>query len=313
MPKWSHMDKEVVKEQLLDYNRQFKRKMGNFKSFEIVFDYINFLASEPYTVKVLTTLVDYIEKQGEILGDKDLTNISLDLSKPDSLAKMPIFKREFKAWQEDLINKKEPQIMSGLPIYFTLLIEIATIIQSIKDSQKAGDIEEAKRLIEEVKDKSLSVVDLSMLKGTEIKKITYGQYIDVAMELVNKFIIDDLDAQALLDNEKPQAQISFDKEKSVLYYRGKPIKIAKQKRPPLEHYILECIFSKDDISDPADFSEIYRDFFKEDYNEDKKWTFRSACDNLNEKVRIGTNSVVDKFIIYSTEKLGWCKIDKKYL
>jgi len=85
------MDKEKIKEQLLDYNRQFKRMSGAFKSFEIVFDYMSFLASEPYIVNILNPLIDYIEKESNNLeqGVDSLENITIDLSTSDGLTKIP--------------------------------------------------------------------------------------------------------------------------------------------------------------------------------------------------------------------------------
>ena len=35
------MTTDKIKDQLIDFNRQFKKNSGHFKSFEIIFDYIN--------------------------------------------------------------------------------------------------------------------------------------------------------------------------------------------------------------------------------------------------------------------------------
>lgn len=59
-----------IKGKLLDYNRQFKKLAGTFKSFEIVFDYMNFLASESYIADVLNPLIDCIEKESELLDEQ---------------------------------------------------------------------------------------------------------------------------------------------------------------------------------------------------------------------------------------------------
>ncbi len=45
------MTKEAIKEQLRSFDRQFKRVMGYFESYNIIFNYINFLDSEPYIKK----------------------------------------------------------------------------------------------------------------------------------------------------------------------------------------------------------------------------------------------------------------------
>jgi len=180
------MTTDQIKDKLLDYNRQFKKLAGTFKSFEIVFDYMNFLASEPYIVNALNPIIDYIEKQSAILDEQSedaLNNIVIDFTSPDGLTKIPIFKDKFKIWQEDYNNKRDPNIMAGLPIYFTLLSGVAGLIQEIKDLQKDGNTEQAKQLVEEIKEKSLSVIDTSNIKGYEMKRMTYGQYIDVSRRL----------------------------------------------------------------------------------------------------------------------------------
>ncbi len=309
------MDKEKIKEQLLDYNRQFKRMSGTFKSFEIVFDYMSFLASEPYIVNILNPLIDYIEKESESLdklATDDLQNLVIDYRSPDGLTKIPIFKDKFKIWQEDYNNKRDPNIMAGLPIYFTLLSGIAGLIQEIKDLQKNGNIEQAKQLVGEIKEKSLSVIDTSNIKGYEMKRMTYGQYIDVSMELVNKLIIDEIDSEALLNNEKPKQALSFNN--GLLNIRGQEIKITLKNERPVDHYILEAIFANGDFNEQTSFMEIAEDFRKVEYDGQNDWpTYRHACDNLNEKISKATNNKIIGFITYTTGKTGWCKINQKYL
>lgn len=309
------MTTDQIKDKLLDYNRQFKKLAGTFKSFEIVFDYMNFLASEPYIVKVLNPIIDYIEKESAILekqGEDALNNIVIDFTSPDGLTKIPIFKDKFKIWQEDYNNKRDPNIMAGLPIYFTLLSGVAGLIQEIKDLQKSGNIEQAKQLVEEIKEKSLSVIDTSNIKGYEMKRMTYGQYIDVSMELVNKLIIDEIDSESLLKNEKPKQALSF--KNGLLNIRGQEIKITLKNERPVDHYILEAIFANGDFDEQVSFMEIAEDFRKVGYDGQNDWsTYRHACDNLNKKISKATDNKIIGFITYTTGKTGWCKINKKYL
>lgn len=304
-----------IKDKLLDYNRQFKKFAGTFKSFEIVFDYINFLASEPYIVNTLNPIINYIEKESEILDEQtteDLQNLVIDYSSPDGLTKIPIFKDKFKIWQEDINNKRDPNIMAGIPLYFTLLSGVAGLIQEIKDLQKDGNIEQAKQLVEEIKEKSLSVIDTSNIKGHEMKRMTYGQYIDVSMELVNKLIIDEIDSEALLNNEKPKQALSF--KNGLLNIRGQEIKITLKNERPVDHYILEAIFANGDFNEQVSFMEIAEDFRKVEYDGQNDWsTYRHACDNLNEKISKATDNKIIGFITYTTGKTGWCKINQKYL
>lgn len=311
------MTTKQIKKELIDYNRQFKKNMGGFKSFEIVFDYINFLTSEPYIVNVLKPLIDYIDKESAILdkqSEDDFNNIVIDFTTPNGLTKIPIFKDKFKVWQEDFNNKKESNIMEGLPLCFTLLSAVFFMIQEIKDCQKAGDVENVKRLIEAVKEKSLSVVDTSNIKGYEMKRMTYGQHLDSSMELVNKLIIDEIDSEALLDNEKPKSPLSFDSDKSRLYIRGQKIEITLKNERPIDHYILKAIFANNDFDDQTSFMEIAEDFRNVEYDGENDWpTYRHACDNLNEKIAKATDNKIIGFIYHTNGKTGWCKIDQKYL
>ena len=57
------MTTDKIKDQLIDFNRQFKKNSGHFKSFEVIFDYISFLNSEPYLKDLLAPLLSYVNKQ----------------------------------------------------------------------------------------------------------------------------------------------------------------------------------------------------------------------------------------------------------
>ena len=150
------------------------------------------------------------------------------------------------------------------------------------------------------------------IKNFPEKAITSAQFLDSSMEIINKHIIDTIDSQAFLEGNKPISPISFDLENSILYIRGQEIKITLKNDKPIDHYILEAIFSKEDLKEQTDFVEIAEDTIKEDYN--SNWQrFRNACDNLNQKIAKATDNKIPDFIIYTTGKTGWCKINQKYL
>ncbi len=313
------MTTDKIKNQIISYCRQFKQNSGHLKSFEVVFDYINFLKSEPYLNELLSPIFAYVDKQMAIIAEmaKDpkksqaMDNISFDLFKPANFSDVPVFNQEFKGWQKNINNKENISIMTGLSVYLMNLILVAGSIQEIKDCQKAGDSERAKELIEAIKDESFSVVASDNIKGMKPTVFTSAQYIDSSMELVSKYIIDNIDAQALLNSDKPLSPISFDKEKSILYIRGQEIKIALKSEKPIDHYILEAIFAKD-LTEQTDFVEISEDYLKEDY-EGNRQRFRHACDKLNRKISKATSNKINDFIFYTTEKNGWCQINHKYL
>jgi hypothetical protein len=314
------MTTDKIKDQIISYCRQFKQNSGHLMSFEIVFNYINFLKTEPFLNEMLSPIFAYVDRQMAIIAEmakdpqksQEMDNISFDLLKPANFSNVPVFNQEFKGWQKNIQNKENISIMTGLSVYLMNLVLVASSIQEIKDCQKAGNSERVKELIEAIKDESFSVVASDNIKGIKPTIFTSAQYIDSSMELVSKYIIDNIDAQTLLSGDKPLMPVSFDKEKSILYIRGQEIKIMLKNDKPLDHYILEAIFAKEDLTEQTDFVEIAEDIIKEDYN--GNWQrYRHACDKLNQKITKATSNKINGFIEYSTGKTGWCKINQKYL
>lgn len=313
------MTTDKIKDQLIDFNRQFKKNSGHFKSFEVIFDYVSFLKSEPYLKELLDPLFAYVNKQLEIMKgtakspekSQEFDNISMDILDPSTLSGMPVFSQEFETWQKALENKQDVSIMALLPVNLLCLLIISIEMQEIKDSQKAGNIERTNELIKDVKDDSFSIMPAHNIKNFPEKAITSAQFLDSSMEIINKHIIDTIDSQAFLEGNKPISPISFDKENSILYIRGQKIKIALKSEKPIDHYILEAIFSKD-LTDQTDFVEISEDYLKEDYGGNRQ-RFRHACDKLNRKISKATSNKINDFISYTTEKNGWCQINHKYL
>jgi hypothetical protein len=313
------MTTDKIKDQLIDFNRQFKKNSGHFKSFEVVFDYISFLKSEPYLKELLDPLFAYVNKQLEIIKgtakspekSQEFDNISMDILDPSTFSGMPVFNQEFATWQKALENKQDVSIMALLPVNLLCLLIVSIEMQEIKDSQKAGDIERTNELIKDVKDDSFSIMPAHNIKNFPEKAITSAQFLDSSMEIINKHIIDTIDSRAFLEGNKPIPPISFDSINSILYIRGQEIKIALKSEKPIDHYILEAIFSKD-LTDQTDFVEISEDYLKEDY-EGNRQRFRHACDKLNRKISKATSNKINDFISYTTEKNGWCQINHKYL
>lgn len=314
------MTTDKIREQLIDYNRQFKKNSGHFRSFEVIFDYINFLESEPYLKELLTSLFAYADKQVELMLEtaknpeksQAYDNLNLDILNPSNFSEMPVFNKEFIKWQKSLEKKEDVAIMSMLPINLASLILVADIMQEIKDCQKAGDYKRANELIKTAEEESFSIMPVHDIKNLPKFALTSAQYLDMSMELINKHIIDKIDVQTFLENQKPKPAVDFDKEKSILYIRGQEIKITLKNDKPIDHYILECIFSKNDLFEQTDFVEIAENFLNEDYN--GNWQrFRHSCEKLNKKIAKATDYKINDFIESTTGKTGWCKINQKYL
>jgi len=319
---YTNMTTDNIKEKLIDFNRQFKKVSGTFKSLEIVFYYISFLNSEPYLKKLLTPVSSYANSQLDQMFElalnpeksKEFDKIEMDILDPKSISQMPIFKQEFNDCQKALETKEDIHIMKVLPIFYMSLEEVSRELQEIKKCQKEGNIDRANEIIETLKEESFSILPAHNIKNLPEKVVLSNQYLDMCMEMLNKYIIDHIDSQAFLNSDKPTPTISFDSEKSLLFIRGQEIKITLKNERPVDHYILEAIFANGDFDEQVSFMEIAEDFRKVEYDGQNDWpTYRHACDNLNDKISKATDNKIIGFITYTTGKTGWCKINKKYL
>ena len=309
-----------IKNQLLVYYEQFKANTGLFKSFEVIFDYINFIKSEPYTKELLGHYLEYSEKQVDLITElaksdqeaDDIENLSLSLDNPDSFDALPFFKEEFKIYQQNIIEKKQPSTETAIPIHLLNLILVANYLQEIKELQKSGNEEEAQKLLKLTIAETSTLTPINNIKELNPFVLTSPQVLGMAIEEINKYIFDHIDSQLFLANEKPSKPLDFNKDDSILYIHGQVIKITLKNDKPLDHYILEALFQNEDLSEKAYFSEIAEDIIGEEY--DDNWQrYRHACDNLNQKIAKATNNKVLKFVEFTTGKTGWCKINADYL
>ena len=168
------------------------------------------------------------------------------------------------------------------------------------------NIEEAKKIIEEIKEESFSFLQNPINKS---KILNYSQFATICMEMVTKYLIDEIDSITILENNTPKKQIYYDDKNFILYIRGKAIKIKLRNAEPIDHYILKSL-SESDFKEDVFYSEIIKDFF-----EDEKITHRSlysACERLNNKIFEEDTNLKD-FILYNSGKKGSCKINPKYL
>jgi len=129
--------------------------------------------------------------------------------------------------------------------------------------------------------------------------------------VLNKKIIDELSTDDFIKEHKDN--IFFDKEKSILNIKGKQVKIKRKADLPLEHYILEYLFEQDDKTEEIYYRDIAIDKLKElEYNNTKDWKkYYNACERLQNKIRIETS--INDFLIFTTNKTGNVKLNKKYL
>ena len=148
--------------------------------------------------------------------------------------------------------------------------------------------------------------------GEELASLPFAVFASGNLLISAKYIIDKIDCEELAIAKEIKKEPWFDKGKSILHFIGQEIKITLKNDKPIDHYILEAIFAKGDLTEQSDFVEIAEDTIKEEYN--GNWQrFRNACDNLNQKIAKATDNKIPDFITYTTGKTGWCKINHKYL
>lgn len=136
---------------------------------------------------------------------------------------------------------------------------------------------------------------------------------DMSFSVLNKKIFNQLNKEDFKNDTKNKNELRFDKDKSILYFKNKKVKIKRKADLPLEHYILEYIFEQDDLKTEVYFREIAEDKLGEtDYNGLNDWKkYYRACEKLQEKVRVETG--VDNFLIFSTGKTANVMINKQYI
>ena len=323
------MEKKVIRQKLMDYLTELKMNLGFSKSFEVVFNYIDFIKADSYlkelmkpflekAEKEIENIFDLYEKEKEDIDENDELSMNPIEISPEEIpnlipSEIPIFGEELAKMGHVIKNNTYVNIMFFKHLYFTLLFSIYYKMSKVKKLQEEGKKEEALEIIEEIKE--TSIFPLPGIKiGTqpETERTIMGQNLYKSMFMINKYIIDEIDSQMFLDNEKPKERISFNKEESILYIDDFKIKIARKNDKSLDHYILELLFAKESIHEQIDFSELSE--YLDNFIEKKKWgSWRHACDKLNKKIEEGTNYKINKFIEYTTGKTGYCKISKKYL
>lgn len=317
------MTTDSIKKQLTDFRGQFQENSGLLKSYEVVYNYINFLRAEPYLIKLMSSHFDYGKQQLEIIVEmaqdsekkKLIDNIKInpkDLSCPE----IPFFVNELSTLKENVVNEADSSLMISLPIYLMNLVMISNEIEDIKDFHNSGDTKLAHELIDDVKNQAIKLETFDIFEGVKNPPIfPSALYTDFCIEMVNKHIIDHIDTESLLNGDKPKKLLSFDKNNSILNIRGTKIKINRKEDLTIEHFILQAIFDQEDISEEVYFRDIaknYLEMLEYDADNDSQ-KFRHACDRLNSKVDNCTGNKITKFIEYHIGKKGRCMISPKHL
>jgi hypothetical protein len=316
------MATDKIKNKLDSFVAEYQEKLGTFNGNLVIFEFIEFIKNEPATKAIMKDQFAYFESQKEIIIkmtddelDANLSNkIAIDPGNPKTWPGKDVFTKEYDI-ATAVMKDSQPfsQIELNLPVSLTNLIVIHELVSKAKEELK-NNPEKSEELIQTIKELSTTLLPFKFKDKNEEKSLSLvlSVYYLNCLAVVCSYIFSELDAKEFLKGNDPKPPVSFDPENSILYIRGQEIKITLKNDKPIDHYILEAIFSKEDLSEQTDFVEIAEDTIKEDYN--GNWQrFRNACDNLNQKIAKATNNKIPDFIAYTTGKTGWCKINHKYL
>lgn len=313
---------DKIKNKLKSFVAEYQEKAGTFNGSLVIFEFIEFIKNEPTIKDLLKEQFSYCENQREIIlkkSDSELDSIinnkdAIDPNNSNTWLGKDVFTKEHDSIC-DIIKNPAPynQTDLTLPIYLTYLLVVHESVYRGKIEIK-NNSDKSKKITQVIKDVSTASMPFKYKDKNEEKSLTLPMlaFCVLCLTAVCSYIFSELEKSEFLKGNSPKSSISFDPEESILYIRSWEIKITLKNDKPIDHYILEAIFSKEDLSEQADFKEISEDIIKEEYN--GKWErFRHACDKLNQKIFKATDNKISDFIEYTTGKTGWCKINQKYL
>ncbi|NCN22481.1 hypothetical protein GW934_03245 [Candidatus Falkowbacteria bacterium] len=316
------MTTDKIKNKLESFITEYQGKLGTFNGSLVIYDFIEFINNDPTIEALIKDQYLYVKSQKEIIlkmTDNELdshlsSNVAFDPETPDTWPGKDVFTKEHNM-ACSIMKDSEPFSPTelGLPICLAYLDMIHEAVSRAK-TEIQNNSDKSEKITEVIKEISTTSLPFKFKDKNDEKSLSLvlPMFCIYCLGIVNSYIFNELEKSEFLKGNQPVSAISFDLENSILYIRGQEIKITLKNDKPIDHYILEAIFSKEDLKEQTDFVEIAEDTIKEDYN--GNWQrFRNACDNLNKKITKATDNKISDFIIYTTGKTGWCKINQKYL
>jgi hypothetical protein len=306
------MTPDKIKQKIEILLNKYQKNSGTVKGFDVLFEYVDFIKNEPYTASLLKSQFEYAQNQIALLDEyivknkcfEETPNIHKIMEFKD-VSEAPIHKEAIAIGLEQLKNQEHANMQQMLPLAITQLVMVHEAMGRVKEQLKNKEkIDDKLDILQEL---PTSMIRVKV--GEELNSLSFAVFAKTNLLISAKYILDKIDIEELSEETKKEPW--FDKNNSILHFMGENIKIALKSEKPIDHYILEAIFSKD-LTDQTDFVEISEDYLKEDY-EGNRQRFRHACDKLNRKISKATSNKINDFISYTTEKNGWCQINHKYL
>ncbi|MCK5511146.1 hypothetical protein KAI65_06470 [Candidatus Parcubacteria bacterium] len=260
-------------EKLNSFIKSFQETTNSFEKVVCIHDYFDYVKTDDKLNELLKNIIKRSEKNAKKI---------FELKKIENLTLKELGYKNGKCDIED---------------FFWIIFSLYMLIyKKMKLYKTANKIERKK--IEKFMAQEITRPDL--LKLTE-----------TFFFLIHQYIITLLNRENFINNDS--GKIIFDEKQSILYFYGKPIKISKYKNKTVGHYVLKYIFikNKNTINNNFPFSEIHDDEYKDEEYKQTKYT--TACNDINEKIRIGSPTKINDFLEFGKGKKSEVWINSKYL
>ncbi len=305
------MNKAQIRQKLNNYAEAFEAEAGNFNSFSIIHDYVGFLKSEPYIKEHLADIITYAEAQTGQVFEEAKNDKKTDIAIAD-IPKLGVFPNEIDMIKQVFADKaRRLGWDKALATNYATLFTVYVLMEKIKEAEG----EEKDNLIKIAKEEAFALFTIKNPADGKDVIMDNATYVSMALFLINKHLIDLIDGENIIANDKTAHSLSFDKANSELNFYGTPIEITLKGEESTKHYILEAIFDNENLGDEVYFKDIAKKYLGNlDYDvANGSSKFRHACDDLNLMVDNSTNHKAKQFIIYHSGLKGRCKINPKYL
>lgn len=315
----------VIKNKLDSFVSEYQEKLGTFNGNLVIYDFIEYITNNPAIKEVMKDQFAYCESQKEVLlnmpeDDLDVCfnrEAPIDPMDPSTWPNGPVFTKEHET-ASSIATSSQPFSLNeiNLPISLSYLTAVHMLVSQARE-ELSSNPEKSKEITQVIKELSTTLIPFKYQDKDEVKSLSLSlpAYCLHCLNVVSTYITSELASKDFLLGNKQSLSIRFDKDESILTIKEDVIRISRASERPIDHFILEAIFDKEDISEEVYFKDVARRIDEyADYDNTKDWrSYYRACERLNQKIQTSTSQKVFSFIESHTGKRAWCKINPKYL
>lgn len=319
------MNKSAIRDTLNNYLNKYQETSATVKSFEVVYNFVNYLKSDHYIKKVINTSIVKAEKQTSEMISALESGIYDEIESPNinrvidikELQNFSFIDQEEMAKALEMVKNNEVgNIANHVDVSLVNLFFVNKMVEMIKERE--ADKELTDEMLMALREIPTMLCRFKINDNLIANAIT-SNIIGRCIWVVSKRIVDEIDTEELFEKSKQKKEPWFDEEKTTLHIAGKEIKIAKKHNLSTAHHLLKALFKQKDISKEIYFKDIAEELLGlsvigKEYNSKTDWNrYRNACVRLNQDIKDKTDGKIENFIILHTGKSSSCNINKKYL